>query len=104
MFLFSKRIYMFLCNFLIISQFLNTTYELVDQNKEWDSDDKNSSLFQGYIIWAELTITVSLEKLKIKDDSGKNTMGASNSIPSDWKVKYELNSHGNLLMNKVMRL
>ena len=41
MFLFSKRIYGLFAFFLIISTTLNAqTYELVDQNKEWDSDDK----------------------------------------------------------------
>ena len=90
MFLSSERIYGLLAFFLIIiSTTLNAqTYELVDQNKEWDSDDKKTHLyFKDISPGAELTITVSLDKLKIKDDSGKEYgWGASNPIPSGWKV------------------
>ena len=68
MFLSSERIYGLLAFFLIISTTLNAqTYELVDQNKEWDSDDKKTHLyFKDISSGSELTITVSLEKLKIK--------------------------------------
>ena len=75
---------------IIISTTLNAqTYELVDQNKEWDSDDKKTHLYYKDISpGAELTITVSLDKLKIKDDSGKEYgWGASNPIPSGWTVE-----------------
>ena len=46
MFLSSERIYSLFAFFLIISSTLNAqTYELVDQNKEWDSDDKKTHLY-----------------------------------------------------------
>ena len=101
MFLFSKRIYDIFSFFLIVfSTNLNAqTYELVDQNKEWDSDDKKTHLyFKDISPGAELTITVSLDKLKIKDDSGKEYgWDTSNSIPSGWEAKILDNNDGNPL-------
>ena len=92
MFLFSKRIFHLLSFFLIIvSTSVNgQTYQLVDQNKEWDSDIKKSYLFYKKV-GAEsetISLTVSLDILKFKDDSGKEYgWDTSEPIPSDWKVE-----------------
>ena len=95
MFLSSKRIFNLFAFFLvIISTSVNAqTYELVDQNKEWDSDDKKTHLFyKDFSNNDPLEITVSLEKLKIKDDSGKEYgWGTSNPIPSGWKAVIRAN-------------
>ena len=92
MFLFSKRIFYLLSFFLIIvSTSVNgQTYQLVDQNKEWDSDIKKSYLFYKKV-GAEsetISLTVSLDILKFKDDSGKEYgWDTSEPIPSDWNVE-----------------